>query len=48
MENFVFVGTNTGTQHSDDNASAPFAYAKVEQKQEGETPFNSADEDVPF
>lgn len=48
MENFVFVGPNNGTQHSDDNAPAPFAYAKVEPKQEGETPFNSEDEDVPF
>ena len=48
MENFVFVGPNNTTQHSDDNASAPFNYAKVEQKQEAETPFNAADEDVPF
>ena len=48
MENFVFVGPNNGNQHSEDNTSASFSYAKVEQKQEVETPFNAADEDVPF
>ncbi len=48
MENFVFVGPNTNTQHTDDNNAAPFSYEKVEQKQDAESTFNAADEDVPF
>lgn len=52
MENFVFVGTaaNSGVQHeSKTEGAAPFAYDKVEHKQEVDTPFSaSADEDVPF
>ena len=48
MENFVFVGPNNGTQHTEDSNAAPFSYEKVEQKHEVETPFNAADEDVPF
>ncbi len=48
MENFVFVGPNTGSQHSEDSNTTSFNYEKVGQKQEIETPFNNTDEDVPF